>query len=384
MKPRRLVLVIMIDALGHRVVEESSFLEGLARKPRPVRTVLGFSSSAIPSLLTGAMPQEHGHFAMFLRNTAGSPFRGSRWMIRVVGEWLGREGFLKRRLTRQLLRQGTTGYFSLYEIPSRLFPEWDLCQKRNLFRPDAIPGYPTLFDHMHERGIPYRVWDWSVSEESAWAELREAVGQGTSSVLFLYSSSLDSLMHFQGTRSDATREKLRELDALIRSLVAEGERIYGDVRFFIFGDHGMTDVTASHDMWSLLPEIGPPGKRGALYFLDSTMARFWFDSPRDRERIEEILSGLTYGRSLSLKEEKDLGVHFADRRYGDLIFVLEEGHILVPSFMGRTTMTGMHGYHPDEGDSSTTLLTNTDVESPEDIRGLAALLKEEALGSVER
>jgi predicted AlkP superfamily pyrophosphatase or phosphodiesterase len=236
---------------------------------------------------------------------------------------------------------------------------------------------------MHERVIPYRVWDWSVPEDQAWTELREAVGRGTSPVLFLYSSGLDSLMHLQGTRSDATRQKLRELDQLIRSLVADGERVYGEVRLFVFGDHGMTDVTKGHDLWSILPEIGPPGKRGVLYFLDSTMARFWFDSPSDRERVEGILSGLSYRRSLSLEEEKDLGVYFPDRRYGDLIFVLEEGHVLVPSFMGRTTMTGMHGYHPDEGDSSTTLLTNTDAESPKDVRGLAALLKEEALGSVE-
>ena len=374
-----LVLVVMIDALGHRLVRENAFLHGLVGESRPVRTVFGYSSSAIPSLFTGADPSQHGHFAMYRRDGEGSLFREDRWLIRILGQWLGRKGYMQRSVSARLKRRGITGYFSLYEIPPGLLTEFDLCQRRNLFRPGAIDGHPSVFDDLAERGIPHRVWDWSVPEERGMEEAREAVREGRARFLLYYTAAMDGMMHVHGTRSGPTREKLRQLDGFIRDLVAAGEHRYDGVRLFVFGDHGMADVVAEHDLWSKLPPPGPPGRRGVLYFLDSTLARFWFDDPERRRPIEDLLAGESYGRCLTVEEEKGLGVHFPDRRYGELMFVAKEGHCLVPSFMGRESVAGMHGYHPDDPDSYTTLLTNTGVPAPDDVRGLARILKDEVL-----
>jgi predicted AlkP superfamily pyrophosphatase or phosphodiesterase len=360
----------MIDALGHRIVVENRFLADIAPDPAPVRTVFGFSSSAIPSVLTGRLPQEHGHFAMYLRDPERSPFRRHRWLIRVVGEWLGREGFLKRRLTAALRRAGITGYFSLYELPPRLMTQWDLCQRRNLFEPGALDGHETVFDRLRRAGIPHRVWDWRAPEEDAWAELEEAVRRGQPPFLFFYGSRLDGVMHATGTRSPETREALRRLEARILGLL----RVRPGLRLFVFGDHGMTDVAAAHDLWSRLPTARPGG---VLYFLDSTMARFWFDDPGQRDAVARLLESLDYGHVLSQEEERQLGIHFPDHRYGEAIFLLDPGHILVPSFMGRSPVAGMHGYHPDHPDSDTTLLTNTEIRPPETILGLAGILEGE-------
>ncbi len=56
------------------------------------------------------------------------------------------------------------------------------------------------------------------------------------------------------------------------------------------------------------------------------------------------------GRVLGDDELRDLGIFFADRRYGELVFLLEPGWLIGGSdFNGHGwTPAGMHGYHPDD------------------------------------
>ena len=116
---------------------------------------------------------------------------------------------------------------------------------------------------------------------------------------------------------------------------------------FVFSDHGMSPVHGGVD---LIPEIesavGANGKN-YLAFYDSTMARFWCDDDRVRARIEGILERRADGRIIPSPELVELGVAFPDRSQGDLIYVLQEGLIILPSYMGDAMLAGMHGYHPD-------------------------------------
>ena len=47
------------------------------------------------------------------------------------------------------------------------------------------------------------------------------------------------------------------------------------------------------------------------------------------------------------EELASLGVDFPDRSQGDIIFVASEGLLILPSYMGKSMLAGMHGYHPD-------------------------------------
>jgi hypothetical protein len=44
-------------------------------KKHPLQTVLGYTSTCIPTILTGKSPQEHGHFSFFYYDPHESPFR---------------------------------------------------------------------------------------------------------------------------------------------------------------------------------------------------------------------------------------------------------------------------------------------------------------------
>ena len=59
---------IIIDGLGYDIAKEChnfSFMKGGVHE---LDTVLGFSSSAIPTILTGKKPDQHGRWNLFYNN----------------------------------------------------------------------------------------------------------------------------------------------------------------------------------------------------------------------------------------------------------------------------------------------------------------------------
>src|SRR5580704_4803806 len=64
---QRAGIFVLVDALGWEWVKATRFLEGIAPHRRALQTVLGYSAGAIPSILTGCTPAEHGRLAMYQR-----------------------------------------------------------------------------------------------------------------------------------------------------------------------------------------------------------------------------------------------------------------------------------------------------------------------------
>src|SRR5439155_6518704 len=77
-RKRRLQVFVLIDALGWRILEGRDFLSDLLPYRAPLRTVLGFSSGAIPTILTGLPPAAHSHWNLFYYDPDHSPFRWLR------------------------------------------------------------------------------------------------------------------------------------------------------------------------------------------------------------------------------------------------------------------------------------------------------------------
>src|SRR5688572_21141705 len=89
---------VLIDGFGWHEAQELDLLGDLLPHRRPLRTVLGYSSGAIPTLLTGKPPAEHGHWNLFYYDPAGSPFR---W-LRPFGVLPA--AILDNRLSRKVLK----------------------------------------------------------------------------------------------------------------------------------------------------------------------------------------------------------------------------------------------------------------------------------------
>ena len=73
-----LSIYVLVDALGWELIKDRPFLDDVLVEKRWLQTILGYSSGAIPSILCGRYPSEHGHWNLFYRAPATSPFRWSR------------------------------------------------------------------------------------------------------------------------------------------------------------------------------------------------------------------------------------------------------------------------------------------------------------------
>jgi hypothetical protein len=107
------------------------------------------------------------------------------------------------------------------------------------------------------------------------------------------------------------------------------------------------------------------------------MARFWFFNDRSRKQIVECLNQIPEGRILPDEELKALGTYFPDRAFGELIFLVKEGVLIVPSHMGERPIRAMHGYHPSDKHSFATFCSSQEVpENLTAIPHICGLMKE--------
>jgi hypothetical protein len=143
------------------------------------------------------------------------------------------------------------------------------------------------------------------------------------------------------------------------------------VRLYVFSDHGMANCDRHVNLMEKIEAL--PVKFGEDYVAvyDSPMARFWFLKPGVREVIEDRLKKIVEGRIIGEAELKELRAHFVDQRFGETIFLMDEGTLIVPSHMGERPIRAMHGYHPRDPQSYAALFTNQAVPesiTPDDAR----------------
>ncbi len=377
----RIVIAVFVDAFGWKVLNRGPFLDGILRLQTPLRTLLGYSSTCDPTILTGLLPREHGHFSFYFYDPEHSPFRALallRWLPATVAD---RARF--RRLVGAAFARwrGWRGYFQLYNMPFEHLQLFDYSEKKDIYQPGGIlAGVPTFLDDFRARGIPFFLSDWRLPERENLRRLHEALEAGQVRFAYLILGALDGVMHQWGPGTEAADHKVRDYDRWLRDLVSAARRRYAEVRLHVFSDHGMTRVTGSSD---LIRRIVRTGLRfgvdyAAVY--DSTMARFWFLRPGARERILEVLAGEARGKVLSEEALRKYGCDFPGHRYGETIFLMDPGVVIHPSFMGRTLLAGMHGYDPDHEDSVAAYASNVEVApAPQSLCDLAGLMRREVM-----
>jgi predicted AlkP superfamily pyrophosphatase or phosphodiesterase len=342
MKPV-LPLFVFIDACGWEIIRNDSFLSSMAANRKKLESVFGYSSACVPSILSGRWPAEHRNWSYFVYDPDHSPFEHLRffsWLPqRVTGRrmfrrWLSK--FVKRRLNFR-------GYFDLYNIPFRYISLFDFSEKRSPLRPGGMNRGENIFDYLVREEIPYHASQPEQSEESNLQAALDDIQSERIDFAFIYWPGLDGLLHMVGNDSPAVPEKLRSYEEWIAQLVHAAQAHYAEVRLYVFSDHGMANCDESIDLRPQVDALGlTMGKDYAVVY-DSTMARFWFFNDRARQLISQRLEQIPEGRVVPEAELRSLGTFFPDHYFGELIFLLREGVLIVPSDMGKTRLRGMHG-----------------------------------------
>lgn len=355
-----LPLFVFIDACGWEIIKDRAFAKSLAPNRKRLTSVFGYSSACVPSILSGRWPVEHRNWSYFVYDPVNSPFKSLRPL-----QWLP-ENLTSRRIFRRWLSKfikvqlNFRGYFDLYNIPFKYISLYDFTEKRSPLQPGGMNRGPNIFDYLQERAIPYHVSSPAQNEQANLEALVSDIEAETIDFAFLYWPGLDGLMHMVGNQSPEVDAKLRTYEQWIDQLQSIARRHYAETRLYIFSDHGMANCTQLLDLKSKIEAL--PLQMGIDYAVvyDSTMARFWFFTDDARRQVTECLNEVHEGRIVPDSELRDLGALFKDRYFGELIFLVNEGVLIIPSHMGQRPIRGMHGYHPSEKQSYAALCTNQD------------------------
>ena len=359
---RRVTMVFLVDALGWEIAEHYGFGAGTFARRSSLGTVLGYSSTAIPSLLTGAQPHEHGVFSMFRAAAPGGTFALLRGVPRLphAVDWRARR-WVRRWLDR---RGDVRSYYDLYDIPVHLLHRFDVAQRTDPFQPGGL-GCESVFDWMGARGMRYRAWYYRTPEEDNFRDAIAALG-GDDEVLFVYTAELDALMHRVGVVHEAVRAKLARYEAFLADAQRQARASDVSLSIVLLSDHGMTAVTRSVDVWGALDRRGLRLGRDYLAFFDSTMARVW-GNPGVDAAVADAFGG--FGRRLDDAELASLGCLFPGGEYGRSIFLADPGVLIVPSFMGARPIAAMHGYNPEDRYSRGCFMATATAAVPASILG---------------
>ena len=358
MKNKTIEIFLFIDALGWKIVNDHQFLTDLLPHRKQIMMQFGYSSSAIPTILSGKTPAEHGHLGLFRFAPEASPFRAiSRlsWFFKPASFW--NRGRVRHHLSKLLKKlYGFTGYFQLYRMPLWKLKYMDYCEKKNLFIAKGMDDIANLHDVLSAKGKKFHISDWHLSDTENYLAAEKAIEDGKN-FLFVYTASFDGVLHDKVGDDAAVTAKLSEIRKQIESLYRKAQENAEEVHFTVISDHGMTPLTGTVDIMSKMEQSGLEfGKDyGACY--DSTMARFYYLS----EKAEPVITGLMKefpGQFLSRDEEKKYCIYREDRAFGDGIFLLDAGVQIAPSDMGGKPLHGMHGFVPENEHSYAAILSN--------------------------
>ncbi len=372
-----LSIYVLVDALGWEVIRNRPFLDDILAERRWLATILGYSSGAIPTLLSGRTPSQHGHWNLFYHAPDTSPFGWTRPLAALPTTLV--ENRVSRRVLKSVARRlsGYTGYFSLYDYPVAHLPLFDLTEKRDIYQPGGL-NCPSLFDALQEAGIPYECYNYHGHTDAEILALApERAATTGARVLFLYLSGLDHHLHFHIHDAESVRRTVDWYEAGLRR-VFQAASAWRETRMFIFSDHGMTPIRWTYDLRRDVATLSLQSPRDYLPAYDSTMARFWVWNDQARERLTALLTEHPCGSLLGEAELRRLGVWFDDGRYYHLLFLMKPGMLLSPSDMGSIRFAGMHGYHPSEPTADAVLLSTVPVDpSVDHITGVHDLLLED-------
>jgi predicted AlkP superfamily pyrophosphatase or phosphodiesterase len=157
----------------------------------------------------------------------------------------------------------------------------------------------------------------------------------------------DHIGHLVNPFSETYQTFLVDLDERLSQLFDQIIARWPDTGIYIFSDHGMTEVHQAFDIWTYLEKHGFRLGKEYIAFINSTLVSLWFNYGH-RTEIVDLLNRCRTGRVLTREERVRYHLDFSDRRYGDEIFVVDEGVELIPNFISLAgkTNSGMHGYDP--------------------------------------
>lgn len=364
------LLIFLIDAVGFNHLKQSlnqmPHFSKLSKEGKfaKMETLLGYSSCILPSIWSGLSPQRTGVWCEYFLQPR-KPHSLSSFLRKIPGNCLRRWTAGASFKVLQKLHIELGYHFNIPPHVEHMFSKWHI--KSNEFPSIQIRGIPMLTDYLRQNKVRYFYWftERSFREDQAmkfFSSLPRKVGP--SDVIVFYIANIDLQAHVSGVYSEAVGKELKALDKFVENSMKDINQRADNLEVLLFSDHGMADIYHRFDIIRMLNRQNIKQPRDYIAFYDSTLARFWFPNKNIKKKVEEVLEECEAGRILSGADLQYYHIDFEDKKYGELIFLINEGVEIFPSYMHFIRpgyVKAMHGYDPDLSSSASFIIYHGEI-----------------------
>ncbi len=324
-----------------------------------------FSFEPDAAYLCGKPPHDTNSGTHFWYDPQNSEFKIIKSLSHFIPE---KPQLLKRAIKKIILKylkfKGLRIKKTIGLVPFSLLPYFSFSKKLNIFDANIEYKYQTIFNKLKKEnyyyiGVPFT----NGNLENIKKNLSDKI-LDKHDIVFFYIGDLDSTGHKYGSNSIEYREKLEEIIEYIEqiSLYYLSKNIV--VKKLIFGDHGMVNITRNFNIIKILKKLPLRVKKDYIYFLDSTLARFWFFNDKAKEIIINSIPNSQYGAWITDEEKKKYQINYSHNKFGDAVWWASEGTLILPNFwQGNKSVKGMHGYRDDVEENHTMIIGDFEYES---------------------
>lgn len=372
---------MFVDALGYDIADRHKFMAEELPYRKKVEMQFGYSAAAVPTILSGRPPREHGHFSFFYYDEKNSPFKIFKLVKYFFGAGLHPRCFFNRGRVRHIISKffakwrGYTGYFNLYGVPFERLPYFDYCEKNDIFTAGGLAPCKNLCDVLLASGKKFHISNWRNSDAQNIDAAVAAIEDGAE-FLFVYSGSFDSFMHMNAGDENAVSAKLEDYKKMARTILSSLEKRGDKYSFTMISDHGMSPLSGVLDVASELKKLPLKFGEDCVWLLDSTMARFWYLKPEAKEIVRRAMKGFDKLSLISAEQKVKYGIDFKGDKFGNDIFISADGVQISPNDLGAKPLRGMHGFMPEAKESYASFMSTSQAAfEPEHVADFFELMR---------
>jgi len=340
-------VIICLDGFRYDYIKETSFLKKIMKKSRYGEIYHGFGYASQYSAITGKSVEDLGIIANFYYKPKKLDFYSFFSFVDNFPFKKNLRIFLDLIYNAKEFLRGNNQPKSIFQIPLKYSRFFNNSVKKNIFEEKFKS--PSFFEIFRDKKISGYMWPFIFENNKAKIDILN-LSLNTSNtdkrafeksikllekkpdICYIHLFSADNLIHKFGTKSDKTKEIIDTLDDYSEKL-----NKYAD-KLLIFSDHGMTEVNEILNLRNLINKTNLKYGKDYVMFLDSTLARFWFFNEQAKIKIKNLLLKIKKGRIISLKNKE---LH---KKFGELIFQVNSGVLILPNFYQKKPDKAMHGY----------------------------------------
>lgn len=318
---KKKLLFCYVDGMDLRRMDRTHapFVFDALKSKTCVRVISPPSAESLATLLTSTYPSEHGMFGVRLKpHTSRSLF--CKFIDQLPNVFT---------TTVQCIIQILTGSYDLPAIPPkrrRMFEILRTLQNRKYKETENLLQLGGVKSCLGVVGIKQSRYLYSRASNPV-QELIGQIGTGDYVLEIVQIYSYDVFQRWNLDRIERVEEIYGYFDNFVRSIYEKCKK--NNITLILFSDHGYDKIEGYIDLVHDLKELDLSEKE-YTYFIELSMARFWFFSERARDKIVKVLRGIPNTKFFSWQELREFNISFNEPQYGEAFIMSYPGFVFFP------------------------------------------------------